>query len=1327
MFGDAGLRAARRSSGCWWTLIVEPRLALITMAEPAIVRRLGRLALLVSGLLVLGSCSGSGGGSTGTVGTGATRQLTDVSFGRLVDVYGLRTTAEGPTTELFRRDVLIGRDIRDQRVPGQATENLADAAVDYDFISADADTLQSRLFIPREIGSADFNRLFDALDDELGSVTPMRFGEGASGRPYSVVPRNAAIRLTFSRPLGVTDDFFVVRDATTGLVTGLRNTEAVQLLQIGGDPEVAGNFVPLPARVVVGSDTLTLDPVLLGNEGLQYETRNNAAGLPPSPDQLGANIRIAIALDGPLAIPGMRPDTLSGLNNAGRQAIIRDFRSGNDNDSLGPDLSRGFVRDNEPPRLIGEMAMYLERVDPINDLTMQVTIFKGGIQHEIDRGDVIRFVPSALSAPIGSAEVVVDPADDLGQPGVQHVRVRVSRLQAGRDLGPAIEAIDPTNRPDFPHDPSQVEAWLIANAPRAILVAEYQGGRTDSGGNVIRQPDDPRYFGLFSPTPLPLADGTPSQPNENVSTFAGAVVRFTKPVDMRTVKSADSLFFATRNLNDQAAIDEFIATRPWRYADITGTPSGTGMDPATFREAKFRTPHLISARVLDEDASQTTLRLQPLQGFYLDQAMRQDGPRPYYLHILAGDGGIKDLAGNPLDLQTTDVSRARGLVIPFTLDMRSDGTRPFFEDNLAVYVVRRMADADEDEQPSYYLRDEVQGPGAARNARALALRDLFGSFSTVEGKLFARPTSRVRKAADDVNQAPVDPQDTILEWCPVRAAGEPQVANNTATAALGAGVQNPLNPYGCRLQTVWREIDLSLSRTDPADFNLDVEQMYWASFGGSDITFDEFDRVTLVLGHSERRPEPCVDAGFGTASMPSSGLFLTFEENYARNPRLTGTTLESQAPRQFAFASTPSNWRIEPAAVVYDPTHSNRYLPMPAFRKPYFVYRDETVREQGCTCGLGTDLSAAAMLPWLVSPWNNGIGRRFVQVGGLAQPVNGFWNSQNNFAIRAGGGEALTEGLVGNIALPLLADFLTECDLPNLPAGNGYVAQGYNGWQCAITVQTNAQPNFRVYTAGRPPFPGLGPLCRQPSSSSSGLGGFSPPPPIGFGGSTPGGDNTFYWIMIDFLRRASVVTNGFVDLYNPHRVPNGFADSRLGPYFLSPSGTVTLPTDMVPRLSHDIDPPQVLQPAGTTVQVQFRAAGAVDPQPWYWTAWGSSALYPSGTAAQLQPTASNFPLDPGKAADAHIRKFDDRLLNGVARNAWTYFYNRNVTSYVTEPNELFDDAFLRTFAGPNEGFTHRDVRYVNWRFLMANNVDAQPPVSPSIATFALAWRFQRTQ
>ena len=71
--------------------------------------------------------------------------------------------------------------------------------------------------------------------------------------------------------------------------------------------------------------------------------------------------------------------------------------------------------------------------------------------------------------------------------------------------------------------------------------------------------DDPRYFVTFTPSPLPRADGTPSAPNENISPFASAIVRFTKPVDLATVRPFDTFFIATRDLLDPAVEQAFMA------------------------------------------------------------------------------------------------------------------------------------------------------------------------------------------------------------------------------------------------------------------------------------------------------------------------------------------------------------------------------------------------------------------------------------------------------------------------------------------------------------------------------------------------------------------------------------------------------------------------------------------------------------------------------------------------------------------------------------------------------------------------------------------------
>ncbi|MBL9079831.1 MAG: hypothetical protein JNL08_20200 [Planctomycetes bacterium] len=1278
---------------------------------------------------VAAACSGGGGsGGTSPTGSATTTQaeLQRVEFGRLVDVYGLDVASGGSEIALFRRDVVVGRNIRDER---DANDTLTDAEILYDFISSDPDTLQPRLFIPRDLASDEFKQAFEALDDELREVSPMVFGPPDPARPFPVVPRNSAIRLTFSRPLGIDDDFFVERDAS-GRVVALRNTEAVQLLGI-----IPGGFQPVPVRIIVNDRSLVLDPVLLGTEGLQYQTTNNPAGLPASADQLGANMRIAVALEGPLAIPGVRASEsgdITGANNNGRNAVVRDFRSGNAADTSS-DMIRGFVRDPLPLRVVGELPMLLEKVDPVNQFTQQITVFKNGIVHEIDRGDVIRIVADASGVPVGAAEVVADPDDDRGLPAVQHVRVRIRLIEN-------LEQFDPSNEAGYPADILAREQWLAANAPRAVCVAEFEaGGRIENG--VVRA-DDPRYFLQITPTPLPNLDGTIPPSDQFVSPFASAVVRFTKPVDIATVKWADTFFFAMRNLTKQDSVDEFIASRP-------NNLGGIGMDPATFNPDKYRTPYLVTSRVADADGSQTSLRLQPTNGFYLDDTMRNAPAGTdyyYYLHLIANsaDGvGIRDLAGNPLDLQGDNADANNTVVIPFTIDTRMNGNLANFPDNLSVSLVRRFASRDEDARPSYFLGGEVQAPNSPSVSATYPLEDLIGGFVYLDGTLQARPTTRVRQVADNLNQAPVGIQNTPLAWCPPTVAGENQVSNNTSTTVLNQGLQNPLNPYGCRLQTLWREVDLSLSRTEPFDFNLDVEGMYWAPYTGTTLSYDEFDRVSLFLGHSEYRPLPCIGNFSAMPSLPESGLSPQFARNYVWNPKPTGsgTTIESQPSPHAAYVDQVL--RIDPAAVVFENNGVNRFLPLPTFQKPYFVYRDETVLEQGLSQSMevsdldGNDLSVTgtgSYQPHLVSPFLNGQGQRRADIPAnqdLPQGVNfinAFWNdAPNNSLSSPTAREKFTGGLLGNIALPLLADFWTYCDQPNLPAGGGFIADGTNGWQIAIPVQSSANPYFRAVSAGRAT---PTPICRAPGDSQwvTASGGYGPT-----GATTAARDNTFYWIMLDLLKRQSVITSGFIDLNNPHRVPEGFVDPRLGPFYLQ-GGVSVRPANVKPLFAYEFDPPLDKLPTGTSVVPQFRGAGIVDPSPWYWEKWisASTPLYPANpftaeVRQQLKPTPANFPLDPYKAGDAHIRKWDTRSVAGSSsRDWWTYYYNRVVTTYVDDPNTLMDPAFTIQFKGPNEVFTPNDIRYVNWRLVTGNNTEASPPVAPTIETFALSYRFEQS-
>ena len=203
-------------------------------------------------------------------------------------------------------------------------------------------------------------------------------------------------------------------------------------------------------------------------------------------------------------------------------------------------------------------------------------------------------------------------------------------------------------------------------------------------------------------------------------------------------------------------------------------------------------------------------------------------------------------------------------------------------------------------------------------------------------------------------------------------------------------------------------------------------------------------------------------------------------------------------------------------------------------------------------------------------------------------------------------------------------------------------------------------------------------------------------------------DNTLLWIAADFLKRRSVLTSGFVDLTNPHRMPDDdTTDPRLGPF----------PRAQAVDLSWFIDRADLDPRDGGTITVAFRAAGPVDYDPWRWRALGANPA--------LKPDRINFPLDPLKACDAHIRKFDDRKGPiGAPREDWTHLYNRRITDYFDEPERAFDADYLGRYGRAEDPFTPRDVRYLNWRLVLENGSGRGRPTSPIIDTFALAYRLE---
>ncbi|MEZ5989827.1 MAG: hypothetical protein R3F30_12025 [Planctomycetota bacterium] len=1117
---------------------------------------------LALGLVLVPAGCGSGGGASGELKAGL--ELVSIHSGRVVDVYGLVGDAQGNSTgaiTLYQTDVLIGSNIVDER---EVNSNKADFEIQYDFIGTDPETLQPKLLITRVIGSPDFKTAYDALDKEAILLTPGTYGQDTKLQPFSVSGRNCALRLTFNQPLGLPKDFFLEFDEI-GRPIGLKNPEAVEMLEIVGDPtdgDPIGDFKRIPCRIAHRDRLIFIDPVLLGAEGKRLNVPNRAWGMPESPTSTLPNIRLTLALAGPLRIPGLSQRTdprFIGTNLAGRVALIRDFRAGNAKDT-NDRLQNGFIREKLPPRIVGDMRMRLERVEKLSETLQILTIYKAGIIHEIDRGDVLNLHPlgSNTSVPVAVTEVILDPEDDRDKPEVDRVRVRVRSVDDWL-------AYDPSKDPGFPADIDERKAWLLDHGPLVILSAEFFGGEPGKGIG-----DRPENFLTFSPQPIPDPGQTTTPPGRNVSPFANIVLKLSKPVNIATVKPLDTLILATEPDAEKV------------------------LDP------KLGTPHLIASQIFDEDGSATALRIAPPMGFYLDDSMRGDTKKtsfPYYLHVIGGFQGILDFAGNPIDFQRLDQgSQERSFsTFEFHLDSNVENNVERFPDNRVINIVRRFAALDEDESDPEVL-------------------DFFGPIAVVGGQAIGRPLSRGSSWVDDKNQLP-SPPNPPFSFC---GSGETSVL--TGGNPVGGAILNPLNPWGARLQNVWREIDLSLSRTDPIDFNLDVEQMFWAPYQGiQEVIYDIFDRETLYIGHSEYRPDNCINVGAALPAYTSSGLQFYFDHNWARNLKPSASNITTPSANDIEERPEPhiafqdQQMVVQQSDVVWDPTNNNRFLPFPKFRKQdgYFVFRDEALDLMGG--GLGRSQ--------LLSPFG-------------PNPNSRFWDGSSRVAPE--------DGRIGVIGLPIMADFWSYVDNKDLPKDDPFFATGANGLQLSICVTSSAVPYFRVYSGGSL-VQGQNAKYVRPGDKDweYASGGWNPLT----GARTAAGDPTQYWMRFDWLRRKSYMTYGFLRLEDPHdNATHNYGDVRLGS-----DSSYRIAANEVCRFQALFEPSLSTLPTGTRIEAQYRGATTAN-------GWGGGIV----------------PFDPYLPGDANVRK-----ANG---GRWQYKYNNQMTKYTAEPNDLFDQRYLTDFA-----------------------------------------------
>ncbi|MEQ1891264.1 MAG: Ig-like domain-containing protein, partial [Planctomycetota bacterium] len=385
----------------------------------------------------------------------------------------------------------------------------------------------------------------------------------------------------------------------------------------------------------------------------------------------------------------------------------------------------------------------------------------------------------------------------------------------------------------------------------------------------------------------------------------------------------------------------------------------------------------------------------------------------YQLEIRPGTQGVTDLAGNALSAAPA----------PIELELAASAATA---DTGGITL--RFASADE------------YDPAGGKD-------DLRGQFSydTTRGALRPRPVVRQGFAADGT----AGPSALML--------------------ALPVSIREPLVPLGSRFQTLWRYADFRWAVEDESLFDLDVEGIGFASFGGL-VSTDFLPRFELRLGHSAVLPDEAVDPTTSALLFPDSGLqFLStpFDANV-----LEPDGARVVHPRELGF-------RIR-SADQFVTASGTRVLPLPlerGGRAEPFVWRDTALHGTGGSGGGGIPLAIENVLDPKIVP-----------------------------------GSVASAGNVPSFGLPLLMEF--RC----FPSDT---ALGQNGFQTAAAAVGQLFPTFRVHSTG-----GIGPgasIVRvDPDVATVPGGGFNPSsnPP---GQRTRPNDPAFYFGQLDTVTRVTRV------------------------------------------------------------------------------------------------------------------------------------------------------------------------------------------------------------
>jgi len=712
-------------------------------------------------------------------------------------------------------------------------------------------------------GSAAFEQ---ALADAQTGLASLQIKGFASPPPFTKVARNGAVRMEFSE--------FLDPDTVD------RQTIQV-LVDIGG-----GSFQNLEVRYVVkeavGADgkargVVIIDPTVSRFDAAELGIPENGVGFPESFDQIGSNIKIRI----PTQLNPFLNQTLILTNKAGSQTFdVR--RNGSGTAIQEPFEQAGF--------------------DPVS-----VRAFRSGNEDDPYKGFMTDNVKPSL---IVSQDVTISQIQALGA----SVRTLVYSMDAVRCRGLTPKAGDVFEIDDAVLQVTQV---VSASNPSAYEVeATLLAGELAAGSGSVAGALTTRYTSADQALQLCYVKFSPEAgelPAVGVDPYSSLSVRFSEPVDGRTIRSLDSMVLASVDLDAPAPGpgEDPDPARAWNafgsgetVSDYIDRLPGFDLEGGSGR---------IQFGPISVAGDSRTFTLTPLAGM-TDALGEGPGlfPSGMFLNLALRDGpdGIFDLAGNQVDFS--------GFVAG--------------DPNQSEYLTLGG-------QPSSWPTDKyfaLRGNGQDENGDQLP--EYGGQLGQAQGDgvLRGRALQRFSRAADPTNQY----------------VGQ--------RLLFGQGLMTPLTPAGAVLMTLYAPHHLGFGVTNPSEFNLTVEGLSWSPFDG--VIFDTvFSRYSVALAHSNRVPDDYIDPGSGYPSYPESGLRRLSSQNFDQNI--------------FAFSDDPVEYAEFDEKVVFDSSYQvsdiNKYTnaggyfmyPWPDFSQTY-LWRDTSMPvADGSTVFGGAPLGQALGAP----------------------------------------------------------------------------------------------------------------------------------------------------------------------------------------------------------------------------------------------------------------------------------------------------------------------------------------------------------------------------